>query len=154
MKFRTSFNRKGLEKPKNFNPVDNVQRQYSDLCDINNIVDNYSSERVLPFKKNLLYADGVNVADFRNSFGIVQQLKDEFQQLPSQIRKEFNNDIFNYADVLASAYAKNPESINKLSNLGLLSPSNLTENVASSQSGDLVSVHSSPDDSKNLELGS
>lgn len=151
MKFVTQYNRKGLEKPKDFNPVDNVQRQYTDLCDLNNIMDNYNDTKTLPLKKNLYSENGVNIADFRSSFNLVNSLKTEFQQLPSDIRKQFGNDLFSYVSYLSDAYAGNQSSIDFLSNLGLLHTPNKVENPeVVSQSGEDVSVHISPDDSKNI----
>jgi hypothetical protein len=154
-KFVTQYNRKGLEKPIDFNPVDNVARQYTDLCDLNNIMDNYNDNKVLPFKKDLSYSEtGVNVADFQSSFDVIESVKNEFQQLPSSVRKEFGNDLFRYVQHISDAYAGNRESINFLSNLGLLTGSKSLESAELSQSGDSFSVHSSPDDSKNSEQGS
>lgn len=154
-KFVTQYNRKGLETPMLFNPVDHVQRQYTDLCDLNNIMDNYNDNKVLPFKKDLSYLEqGVNVADFQSSFNVIESVKKEFQQLPSSVRKEFGNDLFRYVQHISDAYSGNQESINFLSNLGLLTVSKSLESAESSQSGDEISVHTSPDDSKNSEQGS
>lgn len=153
-KFITAYNRKSLEKPKKFNPIDNVERQYADLCDLNNIMDNYNSNRVLPFKKDLCYSEtGVNVADFRNSFDLVEKVNAEFQQLPSDVRKKFGHDVFNYVETLSGAYEGKQQNINFLLNIGLLEPSKQI-NAESSQSGDDFSVHLSPDDSKKLETSS
>lgn len=161
MKFRTQYNRSGLEPIPSYNPIDNVKRQYTELCDINNIINEFSGSKQLPFKKDFSYGSaGVNMTDFQNAYSIVNSVSDEFQSLPSDIRSKFGNNVFDYVQALTDAYSGDKAALDKFISLGLSSPlnpvpgdpSNLTEPQLS-ESGGNVSVHTPPDDSKNSDGG-
>lgn len=154
-RFITQYNRTSLEVPTFIPSEDKVNRQISDDCEINKIFERYSPGDPLPFiKKDLSdYNENVSFADLTQARALLDDAEFEFMSLPSNVRKQFGNDLFKYTESLSNAYKGNAAEQQKLVNLGLLSvPSEMSASEFS-QSGGNVSVITPPDDSKNSNSG-
>lgn len=71
-----------------------VQQQFKDECDVNNIVNNYTSGKAVPINvAEPIYADISGVPnDFSHCLNVVNDAKQKFQALPAKIRKRFSHD--------------------------------------------------------------
>lgn len=89
-------------------------------ADINVLMKRYQKTGVLgdPLSvRPLVFADVSNVGDFREVCSRVQVVKDAFERLPADVRKEFKHDPANVLDFLA-----NPANADRARELDLLPP--------------------------------
>lgn len=93
-----------------------THQSFKKECDINNILSKYRKtgivEHVNRFKGD--YADIADVGSYMDALNVVRDASDSFQELPSEIRKEFDNSPSKFLD-----FVKNPENIDKMYDLGL-----------------------------------
>lgn len=100
-----------------FNNPSKTKQSFKDECDINNVMLRYEKTGVLPPSTNRqpLYGDFTEVPDYQTALGIVYTAEDQFLQLPSQMRKFFNND-----PAFMLAYIQDPKNKAMCQKLGLL----------------------------------
>lgn len=101
-------------------PLPSLTRQeFTDECDINQIMKNFEETGVLPVNdRTPLYwdADAVPV-DLQAALNQVAYADELFMQLPATVRKEFENNAVKFVH-----YCSNPENTKQLKEWGLLSP--------------------------------
>lgn len=95
MKFRNIYTAREEERvgTLNYAPSLTVQADADD-CDINNIMDKYVRYGTLPNveTREPIYADATTLpCDYLEALTIVNNAQDAFNSLPSNVRKEFNN---------------------------------------------------------------
>lgn len=86
-------------------------------CDINNIVSKYQKTGLLDHvqKHGPQYGDMSSSHDFTEAMNLVTEAQSMFEELPSSIRKKFNNDPTEFLDFVAE-----PENRDEMVILGLL----------------------------------
>lgn len=100
-------------------PEDTItQQSMAAECDINNILDQWERNGVLPTHVNAAvgqYLDIGEVPDYQASLNTVMAAQESFMLLPSKIRAMFDNDPGVFYD-----YVSDPANADKLSELGLV----------------------------------
>lgn len=109
-----------------------TEQQHKDFCDINHIIkkapQRILNSRVLMHENMYLDVTGV---DFQRSLNTVQDVKASFYELPSSVRKKFNNDPGKYLDMLAKSTPAD-QDIQKFMN----SDDKMKKDVSSKKGGD------------------
>lgn len=74
----------------------------SELCNINNIIETYRKTGLLPHVNNKIpqYLDNTKFQSFAEAFNAVQEAKELFLELPSDVRKAMSNDPSKLEDFL------------------------------------------------------
>lgn len=105
-------------------PFDNrgpsaTKQSFKDECDINIIMGRYLKTGVLDFvtKHQPRYEDLSQAADYQQAMLIVAESRSMFEDLPSHIRTQFENDPAKFLD-----FVHNPENRPQMAELGLLRP--------------------------------
>lgn len=141
--FRSAY---GSKVKCDFNTVGEsmTQQQFSEEADIHNIIRRYDQDGVIMAvrKGTAEYADFSRVTDYREALDLIDEAKENFLQIPSQIRKQFDNDPAKFYN-----FAKEPENFAKLLDMGLA-----TQTVSSSpvveEKKESVEVQKTETDSK------
>ena len=96
-----------------------TQEQFAEECQINNIIRRHDRSGVIEHiaRGNAIYGDFSNVTDFSDALDQINQAKEEFLNIPSEIREKFQNDAGQFFK-----FASNPDNIEELRELGLASP--------------------------------
>lgn len=96
IKFRTVYSAREEEHNGILFPSDSLaQQQFRDECDVNRIVDRYVKTGVLEHLSEVTpqYGDVTEVPiDLMAAYDAVGRAEEAFMQLPSQLRKELDND--------------------------------------------------------------
>ena len=79
-----------------------TQQQFSEEADIHNIIKRHDTDGVIIAVKRGMaqYSDFSQVTDWYEALDKIDQAKENFMELPSDIRKQFDNDpakFYNYA---------------------------------------------------------
>jgi len=70
-----------------------TQQHFKEECDVNNIINKFIKTGVMPLgTRKPQYGDFSAVPDYQQAQDQLNQAKDAFSQMPSAIRKRFNND--------------------------------------------------------------
>lgn len=99
-------------------PVYLTEQGHKDECDVNNIIKKYDSTGLLTHvaKFEADYAD-VGSMDFKDALDRQLEIGNRFMQLPSEIRKTFENNPVQYL-----AFLEKPENYEKSVEMGLRKP--------------------------------
>lgn len=92
-----------------------TQQHFKEECDINNIMKKYAVTGLLPNVAGGIYSDLPDVTDFFALQNYMLSTQDAFMELPSAIRKRFDNDPASLLDFLDN-YSNHDEAVS----LGLL----------------------------------
>lgn len=93
-----------------------TDQSFKSECDINNIVSRCLQTGVVPSVAGGVYADFADLPnDLQSSYELIEEAGSRFMQLPSDVRKEFNNDPMQLLSFL-----QNPANRNRASELGLI----------------------------------
>lgn len=96
IKFRTVYTARDEEHNGIVFPSDSLaQQQFKDECDVNRIVDRYNKTGVLEHLSEITpqYGDVTDVpSDLMAAYDAVGRAEEAFMQLPSQLRKDLDND--------------------------------------------------------------
>ena len=97
------------------NTVSLTQQEFTEECDVNNIVKKYQQTGVLPRgyhgEPRYGYAPAL---DFREALELVMSTEEHFMSLPSEVRQRFENDP---GELLA--FLDDPENLEEARQLGL-----------------------------------
>jgi len=95
-----------------------TKQSFRDECDINIIMSRYLKTGIIDFvsKHSPQYLD-LDGQDFTEAMLIVAEAKSLFQDLPSAIRTEFENDPAKFLD-----FVHDPENLPRMEEMGLLKP--------------------------------
>jgi len=98
-----------------------TQQQYKKEANINNIMARYNKTGILgdplDVKKPGYFGDFSDVADFMNISNRIALAQNNFQNLPSDIRAKFGNDVSKLLD-----YVADPANAEQARKMGLLQP--------------------------------
>jgi phage internal scaffolding protein len=115
IKFRTAYSER---KPCFFETTGDslTQIHFQDECDILNIIKKHDTQGIINNVQRGVarYGDFSQDVDYRESLNLIADAKENFMQLPSEIRKEFNNDPGQFFD-----FATNPANQAAMAKLGL-----------------------------------
>jgi len=98
-----------------------TQQHFKDDCDINKIIDRYNKTGILagPPGVNMgrrpQFGDFSLVSDYQTAQMQLQQAEETFMELPSKLRKRFNNSVQELI-----SFMENPENREQAIELGLL----------------------------------
>jgi len=94
-----------------------VKPYFADECEINNILAKYQKTGLVEHVTNNpgVYGDYSNVPNYRDALNIVIDAQDNFDSLPSSIRKRFDNDPSLFLD-----FVYNPENRDEMVKMGLI----------------------------------
>lgn len=97
-----------------------TRQSFKDEVDINAIIKRYETTGMLPTpnQRTPQYGDYSNPIDFQSAQNIIIRGQEQFDSLPSKVRRQFND---NPVDFLA--FATNPENLDAMVEMGLLDPS-------------------------------
>ena len=120
MKFNTRFDLP-VSKPFDQTGEESLTRQSeADGCDINLIMERFNRTGKLPAMQSIPPKFGDSrVVDYMTAQNIVKEAKEQFEALPSNVRKAFGNDPANFLDAIAD---QSEENAQKLLKLGILVP--------------------------------
>lgn len=96
------------------NLPDMCQQHFKEECDINNILKKFTLTGLLPNVGPGVYADITEDVDYRTALETIMNADEMFSQLPSTIRKEFDNDPAKYLD-----FVHNPANLERGIELGI-----------------------------------
>lgn len=94
-----------------------TEQAHKNDCDINQIVERFSGDELLALqgRKPALYGDFSDPADLQKSLDIVRHANEQFDGLPSAVRKEYDNDPIRFLNAV-----QDPKNQKKLLELGVL----------------------------------
>ena len=93
-----------------------TEQSHKNECDINIILDHYTRTGFMKHaKQNEGLYDDFTSADFQRSMEVVANVKSLFEGLPSEVRKEFNQDPVNFLN-----YVQDPKNHESLAKRGIL----------------------------------
>lgn len=115
MKFNTRYN--PPDSPAlNFEQPSMTDRSFKDECDINHIVQRCMQTGVIPQVEGGIYGDFADLPnDLQSSYALIEEAGNRFMTLPSDVRKEFNNDPMQLLSFL-----QNPANRDRAGQLGLI----------------------------------
>lgn len=127
-KFRTRFN------VDDFNVTGLVcetpsmtQQQFKEECDVNSIMDKYRITGTVPTRLNAQYGDFSEVSDYLSAQNTILSAQEQFDSLPSNIRKEFDNSPAKMLE-----FIHNPNNRERAIEIGLIDNSSNVINSSSS----------------------
>lgn len=91
-----------------------TQQHFKEECDINHILKKFVATGILPNVGPGVYADLGDQGDYRESIQRIRDADEMFLQLPSTIRKEFQNDPGAFL-----AFVQNPANLERGIELGI-----------------------------------
>ncbi|AXH77094.1 MAG: internal scaffolding protein [Microviridae sp.] len=88
-------------------------------CDIRNIMSQYKRTGVVNHVTSLAgrFDDISEIPSFHEAMNVIAESKETFLQLPSSLRKRFNNDPAEFLD-----FVHNPDSRDEMIKLGMINP--------------------------------
>ena len=121
MKFRTAYS-KPLKVVVDFTDIDGnplptpTQQHAKAECDINNILKQYDRTGLITHinSAKAQYGDFTEVNEYQESLNRVMMAQEAFMELPSAIRKQFENDPGQFFE-----FATNPENQDAMVEMGL-----------------------------------
>lgn len=100
-----------------------TQQQFKDECDINQIVERYlktglwsGASLVVP-TSHPMYGNFVNIPDFREAMNQIVEARENFESLPPNVRKRFQNDPIELIEFIGK-----PENVDEAIKMGLMKP--------------------------------
>lgn len=95
-----------------------AQQNFKDECDINTIVRNFGVTGTLPTNvRTPINADFIDVMDYQTSLNLMIEAEKAFMQMPSDVRKEFQNDPGKFVE-----FASDSKNLDRCRELGLAPP--------------------------------
>lgn len=145
-KVRTIWDRKRVVTDYSSQPS-LTKSEFKEECDINNVIARALRTGVLPcVDREALYGDFSQVTDYATAQTKIAAAKTEFEQLPSDIKEKFDNDVTNLLD-----WIDNPENEAEAIKLGLL-PEQVSTEVNTTETQDVaVSESNQVEDSNTVD---
>lgn len=96
-----------------------TRQEFSEECDINNIMARYEASGVWPFKEDVppVYLDFVAMPDLQDAMQHMFSAQEAFARLPALARKEFDNDPVRFVE-----FASDPANLERMRTWGLAEP--------------------------------
>jgi phage internal scaffolding protein len=113
-KFQTAYGTR--VKPKIKTGKGLTEQAHKEECDINYILRDYARTGFIKHaKEHEGKYDDFSVQDFQEAMFIVAQANSMFEELPGQVRKEFNNDPKQFL-----GFVQNPDNKERMEKMGIL----------------------------------
>ena len=114
-----------------------TQQHFKDECDVINIIKKHDRNGIIEHvqRGSARYGDFSEVADYREALDLVRDAQSEFLNIPSEIRKKFDNDPGKFYQ-----FVSNPENKEELIRMGFIeSPDVVSQSsdTAKTTSGDV-----------------
>ncbi|AXQ66145.1 MAG: internal scaffolding protein [Microviridae sp.] len=114
--FRTPYEPR---KPCFFNTTGEslTQQHFQEECDIINIIKRHDRNGIIEHvhRGQARYGDFSEVQDYREALDLVRNAQEEFMTIPSDIRKQFDNNPGKFYE-----FVSNPENKNELEKMGFI----------------------------------
>ena len=124
-----------------------TKSEFKDECDINNVVSRALRTGILPgVDKEALYGDFSEITDFATAQVKIAEAKQSFEQLPSDIKEQFDNDVTKLLD-----WIDNPDNEEEAKKLGLLPGEVSSEANANTTVDDTVLESNQSEDSSTVD---
>ena len=102
-----------------------TRQEFSEECDINNIMARYEVTGVLPVNSaQPMYVDFSAIPDFQDSMQLMIDAEAAFMRLPAVVRKEFENDPRQFVE-----FASNGENLEQMRTWGLAPPAEVPDAI-------------------------
>lgn len=109
---------------KDFGPS-KTQKHQLEEADINTIVKRFNLTGQLPTNVKMpQYGDFTGISDYRTALHVVMEAKESFMQMPSNVRKRFNNDPQLFVE-----FCSDPQNLEEAKKLGLVEKKSETATV-------------------------
>lgn len=96
--------------------VSMTDKQYKDECDIDVILKRYKAGQPLPTtRREGAYGDFSSVGDFMECFDKVKNAREDFENLPAEVRARFGNDVTAFYN-----FVLDPANVRECERLGLM----------------------------------
>lgn len=117
-KIRSAY-QKRTRVPTHFEEGSQTQQCFKNECDINRILDKYQKTGLVTHLSDHsgAYGDYSGDLDYQTSLNFVMSAQQAFNDLPSSIRRRFENDPGKFLD-----FVENPENSEALIEMGLATP--------------------------------
>jgi phage internal scaffolding protein len=113
-RFQSAYNR--TARPTVDTGRGKTEQAHKNECDMNFILRDYARTGFIKHaKENQGKYDDISVQDFQDAMFIVAEAQNMFNELPGQVRKEFDHDPSRFLD-----FVQNPENKDKMAKLGIL----------------------------------
>ena len=93
-----------------------VEQSHKAECNINKIIKRHGLDivsKVTAMRSHLYQFDDVTGNDFQEAMNIIIKAQDEFESMPSQLRKQFDNDPAKFLD-----FVQNPDNMPVMVEMG------------------------------------
>ncbi len=138
-KVKTAYGKKPRHETK-VGKISLTKQSFTDECDINSIMRRFQKTGALDHVKNHQQNYGFATSeDFTSSMQLVATAQSMFNELPSTIRKEFNNEPGQFLD-----FVQNPENAQKLEEMGLATQTLKTAESLTLATGEIQEQKSEP----------
>lgn len=119
IEFYTPYHNQKKVKPFKTVGESMTQEQFAEESEINNILRSHDRNGIIEHinRGNAIYGDFSEVTDFSDALDQIKEAQNEFQNIPWQIREQFQNDAGQFFK-----FASNPDNIDELRELGLANP--------------------------------
>lgn len=96
-----------------------VEQHHKDDCDITKILKKYDKTGLITHVNQMRadYGDFTNLNEYQESLNLVIKAQNSFNELPSSLRKKFNNDPGQFME-----FVSNPDNFPEMISLGLANP--------------------------------
>lgn len=111
-----------------------TQQHHKQICDVNHIVRRYRKTGLIDHVNSVrgAYGDFSEVGSYHECMNKLIAADDAFMRLPSEVRKEFDND----PGIMLNELGK-PENFDRMVELGLLAPKEQVSSVVESPSSEV-----------------
>lgn len=94
-----------------------TQQHFKDECDVINIIKRHDRQGIIEHvhRGQARYGDFSEVKEYREALDLVRTAQDEFMQIPSDIRKKFDNDPGKFYE-----FVSNPDNKQELIDMGFI----------------------------------
>ena len=94
-----------------------TQQHYKEECEVINIIKKHDRNGIIEHvqRGKARYGDFSEVADYREALDLVRDAQAEFMNIPSEIRKKFDNDPGKFYE-----FVSNPENKEELKEMGFI----------------------------------
>lgn len=141
-KFKTLYTSREPSQGLTFTQPSMTQQQFKDECDIDKLVKyatqtgDYSAFQATAGD----YIDTSDVGDYKTALDFINDVNNEFYELPSDIRFKFDNDPSKYIDFMSD-----PNNFSEAAKLGIISGENLDASLNSQTDTPAVAPEAKPD---------
>jgi phage internal scaffolding protein len=96
-----------------------TQQHFAEETEINNILRSHDRNGIIQHihKGNAIYGDFSNITDFSDALDQIREAQEEFLNIPSKIREQFQNDAGQFFK-----FASDPSNMDQLVKMGLANP--------------------------------